>query len=660
MRQVWQKFKDFWIAEEVPRWFGFSLVVIYLVGLAGVARFGVDQARSDSTRLVESSVRYLVRDLTERLTSIQRHAEPQTEAMFACRGALNRFAAEIPVRWLRIVDKGGRVLASTRAGEIGSVVVTDRGASPPEKLVLETVRDAETGKEEVRVRAPLDDGPRSGLIASTAEAQTLTSGVDAPDKEAASRYLEGRIRIAAADGTVLAGWANALTVILVVFGALFALYRCLRSHLRGVVSIAGRLKRHDPRIAGDLAALHIADGTDKITGAWNQLVELTTELSEAFNRREANEDLSRALRHSTGGALAEALHALPDALLHIVDEDRFDYVNAAALRLLGWQSEKVKEMSLSDARSSEIGTRILDQVRSALTPGGAFEPKSSTLDGGDDPGNQSSYRLWIVPLHRAQRQGECLVVVRDVSQQRRSECAREEFVAQVTHELRTPLTNIRAYAETLSSGMFDDPKVITECYNVITKETRRLSRLIEDILSVSQMEVGSIQLYMDQVDLKVLLEEGVRDVRGLADEKDIELILALPPKMEPISADKDKLAVVVNNLLGNAIKYTPKGGTVQIGCQYTGDAVLLTFKDNGIGIDTEDQARVFEKFQRGSNDEVKEETGSGIGLYTAREIVRRHNGDIELISKVAEGSTFMVRIPHRESRASVLTAVEEA
>jgi len=659
MSRVWQKFKDFWTAEEVPRWFGFSLVVIYLVGLAGVARFGVDQARSDTTRMVESSVHYLVRDLTERLTFAQRHAESDTEAMFACRGALNRFAAEIPSRWLRIVDAGGRVLASTRAIEIGSVVASDWGPSPPGGFSLETVYDAEKGKEEVRVRAPLDVAPRSAQIAATEVGPNRTSDRGAAGKSASSRYFEGRIRIATTDESVLAGWANALTVILVAFGALFALYRRLRSHLRGAVSIAGRLKRHDPRVEADLTALHIADGTDKITGAWNQLVGLTAELSEALNRHEANDELSRALQHSAGGALAEALHALPDALFHIVDEDRFDYVNAAALRLLGWKIENVKEMSLNDARSNDIGTRILDQVRSALTPSGAFEPKSTTLDTGDDSGNPNFYRLWIVPLLRAQRQGECLVIVRDVSQQRRSECAREEFVAQVTHELRTPLTNIRAYAETLSSGMFDDPKVITECYNVITKETRRLSRLIEDILSVSQLEVGSIQLHIDQVDLRVLLEDGVRDVRGLADEKDIELILALPSKMEPIRADQDKLAVVVNNLLGNAIKYTPKGGTVQIGCQYTGDTALLTFKDNGIGIDAEDQARVFDKFQRGRNDEVKEETGSGIGLYTAREIVRRHNGDIELISKVKEGSTFMVRIPHRESRASALSAAEE-
>jgi signal transduction histidine kinase len=189
--------------------------------------------------------------------------------------------------------------------------------------------------------------------------------------------------------------------------------------------------------------------------------------------------------------------------------------------------------------------------------------------------------------------------------------------------------------------------LITECYNVITKETRRLSRLVEDILSVSQLEVGSIELQTCNVDLKTLLSEAVRDVRGLADEKGIDIQLVLPSKLEPIHADRDKLAVVINNLLGNAIKYTPHNGNVVLGCQITGSEVVVTLKDNGIGIDPADQARVFEKFQRANDPEVKNETGTGIGLYTAREIVRRHGGQIELISEKGKGSTFLVRLPHK-------------
>ncbi|MFQ5473022.1 MAG: sensor histidine kinase [Dehalococcoidia bacterium] len=142
----------------------------------------------------------------------------------------------------------------------------------------------------------------------------------------------------------------------------------------------------------------------------------------------------------------------------------------------------------------------------------------------------------------------------------------------------------------------------------------------------------------------------------MADEKKIDIQLQLPSKMEPIRADRDKLAVVVNNLLGNAIKYTPSGGHVIVGCQVNPESVVMTFKDNGIGIDPGEHARVFEKFQRGSSAQVQEETGTGIGLYTAREIVRRHGGDIQLTSESGAGATFVVRLPQRRSRAGALGA----
>ena len=248
-------------------------------------------------------------------------------------------------------------------------------------------------------------------------------------------------------------------------------------------------------------------------------------------------------------------------------------------------------------------------------------------------------------MEGVRRSGSCVVLVRDISQQLRSDRAREEFVLQVTHELRTPLTNIRAYAETLSSGMLDDPKVITECYNVITKETRRLGRLIEDILNVSQLEAGSMQLVIDDVDVLALVSDAVGDLRGLAEDKGIDLKLALPAKLPSFRGDRDKLTVVINNLIGNALKYTNQGGEVCVACQANDDRLLLTVKDNGIGIDPSDQEGIFEKFQRGSDPEALQQTGTGIGLTTAREIVSRHGGRIEVMSTKGEGATFVVTLP---------------
>jgi len=358
----------------------------------------------------------------------------------------------------------------------------------------------------------------------------------------------------------------------------------------------------------------------------------------------ASHELKQALQRSSGGELAEVLNALPDALIYITDGGVLQYVNSKAVRLLGWNRPEEGESArgcLEDIEAGPLGRQIIDAIRALQEPDSSFRSAVKDIE---DTEHGSTYRLRVLSVRR-RRAGECLVVLTDVSQQVRADRSREEFVSQITHELRTPLTNIRAYAETLSSGMFDDPKVVTDCYNVITKETRRLSRLIEDILSISQMEAGSMQLVEDDVDVRALVSEAVRDVRGLADEKKIDLQMDLSAKLGTTRGDRDKLAVVLNNLLGNALKYTPSGGSVHLGCKMSETELLITVKDTGLGIAPEDQHRIFEKFQRANDPDVQSETGTGIGLTTAREIVRRHGGEIEVMSEKGQGSTFVVKMP---------------
>jgi len=650
---LWKSFRRFLTAEEVPRWFGLSVVLIYLVGMGSIAQFGISQARRETAIRFQGDSQYAVKLLADRIEAIEGDPAADREWLSACQRALREFAANVPSRSVRVLE-GLNVIASANPMETGTTIEGRiSGASLAGGLEVATIPPATSqasGSDAWHrlIRAPLNPGTE-GMGEESAASEVLPASPP--------RCLEVVLPLEPVESTSLVDQARLLAIILAVLGALFVVYRCLREQLRGVSKIANRLELHRDRIEDDLASLRIGDSLDSVTAGWNELVELTERLLATVQRTEANEELSRVLQRSGGGALSEALNALPDGLIYISDEVRFEYVNSAACRLLGWNAQDVKTMTLSDAQGNELGQKLLELIRGAARPEGDFEARTEVLEAGDDQAqDRSTYRVWLIPLQRARHHGECVVVIRDVSQQVRADRAREEFIAQVTHELRTPLTNIRAYTETLSSGMFEDPKVITECYNVITKETRRLSRLVEDILSVSQLEVGSIELHVDGVDLKSLLSDGIRDVRGLADEKNIDIQLVLPAKLEPIRGDRDKLAVVVNNLLGNAIKYTSANGNVVVGCQAAAEEVVLTFKDNGIGIDLSEHARVFEKFQRGSNPEVQNESGTGIGLYTAREIVRRHGGDIELLSEKNKGSTFMVRLPHRESRAAALTS----
>lgn len=622
MTGTWKAVRSFLAAEEVPRWFGLSMVLIYLMGLGAIAHSGMNAVRREALARIAEGERATMEALAEELSCAAGAALDEAERNARWEESLRRWSAAAGAIVVRLVDAERRVVA-----KVGT-----------------TSGDASFAAER----------ERSGGGTRVARQAVLAGGGVAYVLEVEWGAPLGKVSLPAAS-------ADSAVVVLVGLGAMFVVYRCLRGQMRSVAAITGRLTARASNLAEDLGSLRLAAESDELARAWNQLIELTESLAAAVQRSTANEELSKALHKTGGGALAEALNAIPDGILCLTDEVRFEYLNSTACQLLGWSASDAKKTNLTEARSQGVGAAILEAIRRALQPSGVFEARVETIDAEAEAGGDgSTYRVWITPLQRAHRQGECIVIVRDVSQQVRSERAREDFVTQVTHELRTPLTNIRAYAETLSSGMFDDPKVITECYNVITKETRRLSRLIEDILSVSQLEVGSIELHVDDVDLKALLSEAVRDVRQLAEEKNIDLQLVLPPKRELISGDRDKLAVVVNNLLGNALKYTPKGGTVIAACQFSSDAALISVKDNGIGIAPEDHGRVFEKFQRANDPAVLAETGTGIGLYTSREIVRRHGGEIEVISAKGEGSTFMVRLPHKESRAAALSTGKES
>jgi len=650
VKKVWHKFKSFWTAEEVPRWFGLSLIVVYLCGLGGVAHFGISASRDEALRCLEESGRYAVGTLAGRLERLSRSQGDGGLARLDLQRELLQFTTQVPSRFVRVVNERGEVLASSDPATVGTTAAVPDTAMVSTSIA--TVAAADGQGPDLLVRVSLAASFKVANIEG--EAPGAGDAIAPP-----SLWIEARLTGRPHSTSVIAAHGQTLTVILVVFGILFGLYRCLRAQLRGMSRIADRLRTHRDRLEEDLASLRIGDGLDSATAAWNELVELTESLLRTVQRTEANEELKHALERTGRGALAEAMNAVPDGIVYITDEVRIEYMNTTACRLMGWDPHATERPALLDAQAVGVGANILDLLRQALTSEGSFQATTDLVTDEQQGTNNSSYRVWVIPLHRHHHEGECVVLIRDVSQQMRADRAREDFVTQVTHELRTPLTNIRAYAETLSSGMFDDPKVITECYNVITKETRRLSRLIEDILSVSQLEVGSIELHVDQVELTGLLEDGVRDIRGLADEKNIDVQVMLPSKAEPIRGDRDKLAVVINNLLGNAIKYTPRDGSVIVGCQFTGDQVAITVKDNGIGVDPKNHSRIFEKFQRGDDAETLSETGTGIGLYTAREIVRRHGGEIELISQRGAGSTFMVRLPHKVSRAVAKSTVQE-
>jgi two-component system phosphate regulon sensor histidine kinase PhoR len=235
--------------------------------------------------------------------------------------------------------------------------------------------------------------------------------------------------------------------------------------------------------------------------------------------------------------------------------------------------------------------------------------------------------------------------VRDVTQQKLAEEMRDQFVDTATHELRTPLANIKAYAETLALADVIDVEQQKQFLNTINSEATRLARFVDDLLSVSSMELGSLALNKQVTDLGRMLNEVLAKVQAQAEEKQLTLEVVLPQKFPEPAIDKDKIAGVVINLLGNAVKYTPSGGRVTFRVNFTDQQLEMSVEDTGVGIAEDELTKVFDKFFRSDDPRVQEQTGTGLGLALAQEVVRLHGGQLTVESELNKGSKFTVLLP---------------
>lgn len=239
-----------------------------------------------------------------------------------------------------------------------------------------------------------------------------------------------------------------------------------------------------------------------------------------------------------------------------------------------------------------------------------------------------------------------VVVLHEITDLRRLEQVRRDFVANVSHELRTPLTAIQGFAETLLTGALEDQKNNRHFVEVIRNHAARLSRLTDDLLKLSRIEAGKLDMDFQPVDLEALIGAAIESARGAASQKQLSLAPADVPRNLPgILGDASLLREVMRNLLDNAIQYTPAGGSINVSAARREGFVVITVADTGIGIPQADQVRIFERFYRVDAARSREVGGTGLGLAIAKHIVEAHGGQIWVESTVAEGSQFHFSLP---------------
>lgn len=239
--------------------------------------------------------------------------------------------------------------------------------------------------------------------------------------------------------------------------------------------------------------------------------------------------------------------------------------------------------------------------------------------------------------------GGIMVDVQNITQMKKLELSRREFVANVSHELRTPLTTVKAYVETLQSGSVDK-ETQEHFFNTINHETDRMTRLVSDLLTLSRLDNG-VKLNLRYARIEPILSGVAEKLQFEAKNKNQKIFYSPINEIPVIPIDEDKIEQVLTNIVSNAVKYTQENGEIHIFSSCISDKAIIRVKDNGIGIAEEHLARIFERFYRVDKARSREQGGTGLGLAIAKEIVNAHAGDIKIRSQVGEGTEIIITIP---------------
>ncbi|MEK7236088.1 MAG: ATP-binding protein [Nitrospirota bacterium] len=300
-------------------------------------------------------------------------------------------------------------------------------------------------------------------------------------------------------------------------------------------------------------------------------------------------------------------------------------------------SDVLRHPELNTLISTVLATRTGQEDEIVLMPGGRCLHIEASIAGGE-------------------RENEACVVLifHDITELRRLEKIRKDFVANVSHELRTPLTSIKGYIEALLDGAKDDPETSTKFLDIILKQSDRLNLILEDLLQLSRIESGQILFKREPLQIQRVIERTLAMIKPLADKKGHRLVSFVEADLPAVLGDEDRLMQVLSNLLDNAVKYTSGKGTITVAAHPVSDnterpaiatAVELSVTDTGMGIPEGDRPRIFERFYRVDKARSRELGGTGLGLAIVKHIVEGHGGQVWVEANAPTGSRFVVRLP---------------
>jgi two-component system phosphate regulon sensor histidine kinase PhoR len=394
----------------------------------------------------------------------------------------------------------------------------------------------------------------------------------------------------------------------------FILARSIRHSLERLTEVADRISR------GDFSKRLHRIPTDEMGTLARAVNAMATSLEAKV--AELKRDKNR---------LATILDGMVEGVLVTNEKSEISLVNPALTSMLGVENDCVGKTVLECLRNAAVN----DAVEKAVAQGVPQEQEITLYVEGEE----RNVLVHSAPLHAGS-----VSVFYDVTNIRRLENVRKDFVANVSHELKTPLTCIRGYAETLRSGALEDAASARKFVEKIESNASQLQNLVEDILKLSQIESGRLELAAAPVSLEPLVDAICEEFSELARGKGIDLRIRVAGDIV-VRADPQAFRRILGNLVENALKYTPAGGVVTVAAEVSDGFCRVSVSDTGIGIPEADLPRVFERFYRVDKARSRQMEGTGLGLAIVKHLVQAHGGEVGVTSEIGKGSEFWFTLP---------------
>jgi len=417
--------------------------------------------------------------------------------------------------------------------------------------------------------------------------------------------------------------------ILILLGFILVVTLLLLENRRDNIRLKEINQKVKDLIAGDYSQVLDLQGSTEITNITNNL----NDLSEVI--RLTQENLEQESKR-----LNSILSYMTDGVLATNRRGQITMINDMAKKQLGVQKEDVLNKSILELLKIEDEYELRDLIT---------QIPELTIDSQDVNGEYLSLRVRFALVRRESGFISGLVaVLHDTTEQEKEERERRLFVSNVSHELRTPLTSVKSYLEALDEGALYDP-VAPDFIKVSLDETNRMMRMVTDLLHLSRIDNATTRLDVELINFTAFITfilNRFDKMRSQDDEKKYELVRDYSINSVWIEIDTDKMTQVIDNILNNAIKYSPDGGKIIVSMKTTDDQMILSIKDQGLGIPKQDLPKIFDRFYRVDRARSRAQGGTGLGLAIAKEIIKQHNGFIWAKSEYGKGSTFTIVLPY--------------